>query len=56
MRSKLRFVGVTLWLILGVLFGWIESKIFHTDTGIGLTLGIILGGLIGYAINRRASK
>jgi cytochrome c biogenesis factor len=26
--------------------------VFHTDTWIGLTLGIILGSLIGYALNR----
>jgi hypothetical protein len=48
----LRKSALLLWLVLGWLFDWIESSVFHTDTWIGLTLGILLGSLIGYAVNR----
>jgi hypothetical protein len=34
---------------IGVVFDWIESNVFHTNSWIGFTLGIIHGGLIGYS-------
>jgi hypothetical protein len=35
-----------------VVFDWIEGQVFHTNTGIGLTLGIIIGGIAGFAMTR----
>jgi len=52
MQSIYRWAACSLWLVLGVAFDWIEMKLFHDGGGIGLTLGIIVGGIIGHAANR----
>jgi hypothetical protein len=44
--------AVSLWFVLAVVFEWIELRLFHSSSGIGLTLGIIVGGFIGYALIR----
>jgi hypothetical protein len=53
MKSSLLKAAYFLWFVLGVAFDWIELKLFHSSSGIGLAVGIIFGGLVGYAINRR---
>jgi len=43
-------LGVIGWIIVGVLAGWIGSKIMKTDGQMGLVLNIvvgIIGGLLG---------
>jgi hypothetical protein len=53
MESILRKAAWSLWLVFGVAFDWIEGRLFHSGGGIGLTLGIILGSIIGYSLNKR---
>ena len=47
-----RYVGYGLWLVGAVAFDWIEGLVFHTNTGIGLVLGIVVGALAGFAMTR----
>jgi hypothetical protein len=49
----LRKATFTLWFVLAVVFDWIEVKVFHTDTNIGLTLGILVGSFICFVVNQR---
>jgi hypothetical protein len=52
MQSTIRkAVACSLWFVLAAAFDWAELKLFHSRSGIGLTLGIITGGFIGYVIN-----
>jgi hypothetical protein len=44
-------VACSLWFALAAVFDWAELKLFRSQSGIGLTLGILLGAFIGYAIN-----
>jgi hypothetical protein len=46
------YIGYGLWLVGAVAFDWIEGRVFHTNTGIGLMLGFIIGGLAGFAMTR----
>jgi hypothetical protein len=48
----LRKAALLLWLVFGLAFNGIEARVFHTDTWIGLTIGMILGGYLGYIVNR----
>ncbi len=45
-------VACSLWLVLAVAFGLIELKLFHSNSGVGTTLGIIIGAFIGYTLSR----
>jgi hypothetical protein len=47
-----RYVGYDLWLVGAVVFDWIEGLVFHNNTGIGLMLGFIVGGIAGFAMTR----
>ena len=47
-----RYIGYTLWLIGAVVFDWIEGQVFQTNTGVGLMLGFVVGGIAGFAMTR----
>jgi hypothetical protein len=56
MQSILRKSTWLLWLVLGAAFDWIEATVFHTDTWIGLTIGILVGTYLGYILNRPKTR
>ena len=48
----IHYIGYTLWLIGAVAFDWIEGQLFLTNTGVGLMLGFVVGGIAGFAMTR----
>jgi hypothetical protein len=45
----------SLWLFLAVAFALIEWKLFRSNTGLGITLGIVLGAVVAHSISRPSS-